>query len=918
MNAHPATARPGVRAPDDRLDLLFAAQAARSPLAVAVLHQGRALTYRALDERANRLAHYLRRMGVRPGVRAAIALKRTPDLIVGLIAVLKAGGAYVPLDPAQPQERLEVILRDSGAALLVSNYPSAHLRFDGQVCNIDMDREGIESCARDPLAQQGTGQDPAYILYGAGATDVPAGVVLRHSATAMVRWAAAYYPPQDLARVAATSPICVDPAVFEIFVPLCTGGTIVLKHDALDPFLPGENPTLVQGMPATLRALAQRRAIPESVRAINIGGATVPGELARLIYGACRVERLYHHYGPTEATTVATVALVARDAAGDPPAGRPVDGTSIRVLDREGRPVPPGETGEIHIAGSNLALGYAGKPALTRHHFLPDPAGPPGATLYRTGDLGHLTPTGDLVLEGRLERQVLLRGRRIALGEVEAGLMRLPGMRQAAALVAPGRAGRPRLVGYVVGEGCLSPKEMRAALKALLPRPLLPALLVPLAALPRTASGTIDYALLPPAPVTETRGQGQDETSRVEAIVAAAFARELGLATVGPLDDFHALGGDTLQALGVALDLESVLHRPVSARLLVQAGTPRALARILGMAPPVAGGHVTLLATGGDGHPLFCLPDLYGEPADVVALAGHLAADRTVYGLMPGPLAAAMIAAPSVELLTTGYLAAIRKVQPRGPYHLAGCASGGIAAFDLACALEASGERVTLVLVDAPVRRAAPPLRALFRWVLAHGPALVRKRGVLGAVRSVLAARRPASDDEALALAWGPPPEGDLARALVAAARHYRFGSFGGDAILVGGTGQSALDALLDHDGMQGWEGALKGDVEIIVVPVHRGQLLREPPVAEVAARLRPGLDRSSHPRPPERHKAAAQRELEVTVVAVSRDHGMVAVDQVSRSVRFGAMPSRVASSADSEIAVKQRSSASRRRPVRG
>lgn len=476
-----------------RLEALFAAQARRTPEAVAVLHAGAALTYAGLDAQAEAIAHRLRRLGAGPGTLVGVHLRRTPQMVAALLGVLKAGAAYLPLDPSYPAERLDYMLADSGAAVLLADSDVSRLTYDGVVLDL---RAPADPPPAAPLRRDAprdlAPEDLAYVLYTSGSTGRPKGVMLGHTAVNLVAWARSTFTAGELARVAATTSICFDPSVFELFAPLCTGGAVVLKANALKPFAPDERPTLLNCVPSVLAELCRMEAIPDSVRVINVGGEPLKAALAQEVYRRSRVAAVYNHYGPTEATTCATVALVAPDADADPPIGRPIAGAQLHLLDERGRPARPGQIGELHIGGPGLALGYLRRPELTAERFWHSEWG----RLYRTGDLGRWSDDGQLEFFGRVDAQVKVRGVRVELGEIEAGLLRLAGVENAAVVARPDALGRNRLVAFLQAPPRPTLPQVRAALKAWLPEHMLPDQLVLLDALPLTLSGKVDRKAL--------------------------------------------------------------------------------------------------------------------------------------------------------------------------------------------------------------------------------------------------------------------------------------------------------------------------------------------------------------------------------------------------------------------------------------
>ncbi|MEY9910141.1 amino acid adenylation domain-containing protein/non-ribosomal peptide synthase protein (TIGR01720 family) [Catenulispora sp. MAP12-49] len=588
-------------APAHTLPEVFARQAALTSEAPAVRFGDSLLTYRELDERSNRLARLLIEAGAGPERFVALALPRTADLIVAMIAVLKSGAAYLPVDPGYPTERIAFLFADVRPDAVITTTGTGDRLPEGAVTRIVLD----EPACAERLAAAGTGavdaserrsvllpQHPAYVIHTSGSTGRPKGVVVaQNSVLALIDWAVAEFAGRGLEHVVASTSLNFDVSVFEIFSPLLSGGCVEIVHDVLaladrtEPWRAG----LLSAVPSALGRLLAEDVVHVGADTVVLAGEALPARTVRQVRAAVPGCRVMNIYGPTEATVYAAAFLCDPDDPDrEPPIGRPVGGTRAYVLDDRMRPVPVGAPGELYLAGTGVARGYLRRPGLTAARFLPDPFGPAGRRMYRTGDLVRWTAEGDLVYLGRTDDQVKVRGFRIELGEVEAALARHPAVAAAAARVVD-HDGHKRLVGYAVprvgggagggagadanagvgvganananananagaGADAALPDaaDWRAFLSRALPDHLVPALVVPLARLPLGATGKLDRRALPEPvwSVPAARGERAPSTE-AEKTLAAIWSEVLGVPEVRADDNYFALGGDSI--LGIQL-----------------------------------------------------------------------------------------------------------------------------------------------------------------------------------------------------------------------------------------------------------------------------------------------------------------------------------------------------------------------------
>jgi len=563
---------------------LFEEQAALTPAGLAILAGDTTFTYEELDRRANALAMELRRNGVERETLVGVCVSRCPDLVVAVLAVLKAGAAYVPIDPKYPKDRIEYILADASAPLLVTqrslapDLPATGAR---RLLFVE-DAGGLPALAPDSGGDAG---DLAYVIYTSGSTGLPKGVAIEHRSTvALIEWARKIYEPAELAGVLFSTSICFDLSVFEMFVTLACGGAVILAGNALDlrnhPHR--DRITLINTVPSAIAGLLDEGLLPPSAKVVNLAGEALSAALADRVHEALPGVKVYDLYGPSEDTTYSTFAL--REAGGPASIGRPIEGTSAWVLDAGREPVPAGVAGELYLGGAGLARGYLHRPELTAQKFIEHPE---YGRLYRTGDSIRRNAAGDLEYLGRIDRQLKIRGFRIEPGEVETVLSSHPEV-AACAVVPRWREGAADslaafLVLHAGSSGSDSP-AWRRWLAERLPEYMVPASFAVIEALPLTPNGKIDRKELEArdtCALPDSSSSFAEAESPLEMLLASIWQDVLRVPRIGLHDDFLALGGHSLLAMRIAGRLSSELRHEVPLRWIFECRSIRGLARHL-------------------------------------------------------------------------------------------------------------------------------------------------------------------------------------------------------------------------------------------------------------------------------------------------------------------------------------------------
>jgi amino acid adenylation domain-containing protein len=861
--------------PENRtLSGLFEDQVRAHPERIAVRFGTEEMTYAALNARANQVAATLRAGGAGLGKAVVLCAERSINLIVGILAVVKAGGVYIPIEPGCPAERLSLLLEETSAPVILTE---EHLR-----PNLPRTTATILSLqgAPNPFVSDGpdlgAGTGLAYVIYTSGSTGRPKGVAVSQRAIIRLVCGTDYVQltPED--RVAQASTPAFDAATFEIWGALLNGATLVgvprdllLSPKEFAAFLQEERITTLFVTTALFNQFASDA--PDAFRSLKqllFGGEAVDPKWVRRVLRQGPPKRLLHVYGPTETTTFATWHEIKEvpPEAKTIPIGRPIANTRLYLLDRWLNPVGIGMPGEIFIGGPGVAQGYFNQPELTAERFIPDPFDRnQAAKLYRTGDLGRFRPDGSLEFLGRFDNQVKLRGYRIELGEIEAALAKHPAVRESAVTVLPADdASGKRLAAYLVlrdGYGPGTIRDVRQHLKESLPGYMVPALFLPLEALPLNPHGKVDRRALPFPEQSALLFQEHyaEPKNPVEEQLAAIWSELLGVEQVGREDDFFELGGHSLLAVRLFGKIETRFGKKLPLATLFQSPTVERLARLIGQdETEPAWPLIVDIQPSGTRPPIFWVHSLGGDGGGAFfyyrKLSQLLGPDQPSLGIRSPrqPFT-------SIPQMAVSYVDELLRFRPKGPYFLGGFCFGGIVAYEMARELEARGCPVDLLVLlesAAPVAPKAEWNKAAWRtlagnlrsWAaesLRQEPRELLSRGwrkILSRLQKTGRRLRHgpthvAAPDlgELIDMAEYPKDYVRYAQAHWEALQDYRPRSYGGFLTLF----RARKQRLLNLDPTLGWGRLAQGGVAVNIIPGNHEQMLKEPNVRILADELR-------------------------------------------------------------------------------
>ncbi|WP_419698194.1 non-ribosomal peptide synthetase [Mucilaginibacter sp. NFX135] len=698
---------------DKALHHLIADRAAQIPDHVAVVFENRSLTFKQVNEAANKLAAHLLTFNIQTGDIIGLSIDRSPEMIIALLAILKTGAAYVPLDPEYPKDRVEFMMDDSSAKILLTSKKfKGHFVSRAQEVLIEDAISKFDGYSADEPETIITGNDLAYVLFTSGSTGKPKGVQIKHHN--LVNFLLSMQKEPGLKagdNLLAVTTISFDIAGLEMFLPLLTGARLIITDAitakdgrALIDLVADHQITVMQATPYTWRVMLEAGWETKFPLRILCGGEALPKDLINKLLARC--SELWNMYGPTETTVWSTVKHIINDE--DISIGRPIDNTQVYILDEKLNNFTDGSIGEIYIGGDGVAKGYLNRPELTDERFVDDIfSGIPGSKMYRTGDLGKIREDGEIFCLGRIDHQVKVRGYRIELEEIEQNLLKQDNVKQAVVIAREDTPGNPRLVGYVIINDQKSDNDLRAqfdtwqrGLLEVLPEYMVPDDFVIMETIPITPNGKIDRKALPKPNYSNIQRSGEIVAPRTsnEKLVADIWTELMGLETISIFDNFFELGGRSLVAVKIMARLEQETGKRLPLATLFEHSTVEKLAARLELdATSITWESLVPIKPNGTKMPLYIV---HGAGLNVLlfnALAMNMDAEQPVYGLQAKGLNGIDEPLDVMEDIAANYIAEIVAKNPDGPYALAGYSLGGIIAYEMAKQLMATGKEVKML-----------------------------------------------------------------------------------------------------------------------------------------------------------------------------------------------------------------------------
>ena len=692
---------------------LFEEQAAKTPEAIAVVFEEEQLTYKDLNKRANQLAHYLRSKGVKEETLVPICIERSLEMIIGILGILKAGGAYVPIDSDYPLERINFMLKDTGATVVISSKESSmkmQSRPDLHIIKLD---EKLQALLDQPVNNVPTSLSPqnlCYVIYTSGSTGKPKGVMIEHQGLldhcyGLIKSAQL----NTCTSFALFSPLVFDAGHSIIFSSFFLGATLhilsnelIVDGEKLVLYLKNNSVDCIKIVPSVWLSYINGNNIVLSNKVMIFGGESFPEKILQHLVKLHFCGDVYNHYGPTETTIGKCIYKVdLQRSYTNIPIGKPFSNTHLYIVDQLNQIVPIGVPGELYISGEGVARKYLNRPDLTTEKFITNPFNSnTTARLYKTGDKARWIADGNVEYMGRIDEQVKIRGHRIEPGEIENVLIECKGVKQAAVLAYENKQGNKILVGYIVAERLFNKQTMITYLQGKLPEYMIPVMWVELERLPLTRNGKIDKKALSDSCNAEALNDIYvAPRNEAELALAKIWERVLEIEKVGIYDNFFEIGGNSIQAAQIFSIIRKKLGKNLPLSILFQAATIDQLAiYIIEKRTGIFWSSLVPIQPNGSKPPLFCLHAGAGTVLLYNSLSLHLGIEQPIYGLQAKGLNGTESPHTNIEDMATHYINEIRIVQPEGPYFLAGYCLGGILAFEIAQQLTRQMLKVALLV----------------------------------------------------------------------------------------------------------------------------------------------------------------------------------------------------------------------------
>ena len=870
--------------PEDKcIHNLIEQQVERTPNAIAIVCGNQQLTYQALNQRANRIAHHLQSLGSDHGMLVGLYMERSIEMVVGLLGILKAGAAYLPLDPNYPQERLAYMLSDSQSPILLTQHKLVNSLQKQQIrivyiedVNSDVNSSDKNTDLNSNPHSNVTPQDLAYVIYTSGSTGKPKGVEIRHQSLVNVMFyrVTQLLDKDALNAIALTAPLSFDASVGQLFAPLLVGGKSVIVDNlfALPTCPQFQEITCIGATPSIIDKFIDDFPLPDSLNTLILGGEAVSQALLEKLSLQANVKRIINLYGPTEVTVHCTAAVLldrTQPKMEFPNIGRPIANSKIYILDAELQPVPINISGEIYVGGTGLARGYLNQPQLTSEKFIVNPFSLESSShLYKTGDLARYLPNGKIEFLGRIDSQLKIRGFRIELAEIESALVQYSSIQEAIVIADSDNQEDKVLIAYFTSNHKIEFAELRTFLMQKLPSYMVPANFVQLDQFPLTANGKIDRQNLPmPARSHEVSfvAPRNDTEKKLAKLWSALFK----VKKISVYDNFFELGGHSLLSAKLFTQIENTFQIALPLSVIFDCPTIDKLAKML--QSPVKSSiwqplvPIVPLKETSIYPPLFCISGIYGNVLIYADLAKYLGSDQPFYGLQPLGIDGLHSPLTSIEEIATYYIQVVRTLQPKGPYFLGGFSLGSKVVWEMAQQLHQQGEKVALLaLFDGTIQAANKGRLAFHQRILLHYQSL-REMGF-----TYISQKSPAWQDWLIGryqywtkrimrrfyqrLQWKLPIylrqsaiEESLEKAGIEALRNYVMQSYPDKVTLFRADTQASDQGVgfvpLDWD--LGWGNLAAGGLEIQTISGNHMSMFHEPQVQVLAQKLQECLHRA-------------------------------------------------------------------------